>query len=26
MPGVGTRLTVIFPASCTIEENALRVA
>ena len=26
MPGVGTRVTVIFPASCTIEENALRVA
>ncbi len=26
MPGVGTRLTVIFPASCTLEQSALRVA
>ncbi len=26
MPGVGTRVTVIFPASCTLEQSALRVA
>jgi len=26
MPGVGTRVTVIFPAASTLEESALRVA